>query len=75
MQFDNGRPVDPPFQPGDLLFFASPNGHRRITHVGVSLGDWQLIHSSRSHNGVYVDNVQEVKHLRETFAGARTFVV
>ena len=74
MQFDNGRSVEPPFQPGDLLFFASPNGHRRITHVGVSLGDWQLIHSSRSHNGVYVDNVQEVKHLRETFAGARTFV-
>ncbi|WP_420641154.1 NlpC/P60 family protein [Candidatus Leptofilum sp.] len=74
MQFDNGRSVEPPFQPGDLLFFASPNGHRRITHVGVSLGDWQLIHSSRSHNGVYVDNVQEVKHLRETFVGARTFI-
>jgi hypothetical protein len=74
MQFDNGRIVEPPFQPGDLLFFASPNGHRRITHVGVSLGEWQLIHSSRSQNGVYVDNVQEVKHLRETFAGARSYV-
>lgn len=74
MQFDNGRPIEPPFQPGDLLFFASPNGHRRITHVGVSLGDWQLIHSSRSHNGVYVDNVQEVKHLRETFAGSRSYI-
>ena len=74
MQFENGRAVEPPFQPGDLLFFASPNGHRRITHVGVSLGGWQLIHSSRSHNGVYVDDVQAVANLRETFAGARTYV-
>jgi gamma-D-glutamyl-L-lysine dipeptidyl-peptidase len=74
LQFDDGRPVEPPFQPGDLLFFASPNGHRRITHVGISLGGWQLIHSSRSHNGVYVDDVQAVPHLRETFAGARSYV-
>lgn len=74
MQFDNGRPVEPPFQPGDLLFFSSPNGHRRITHVGVSLGGWQLIHSSRSHNGVYVDDVQTVDHLKQTFVGARTYV-
>lgn len=74
IQFKNGRSVDPPYKPGDLLFFSSPGGHRLISHVGISLGGWQLIHASRSRNGVYVDDVQAVEHLREAFAGARTFV-
>jgi cell wall-associated NlpC family hydrolase len=73
-RFRAGRSVEPPFKPSDLLFFSSPSGHRRISHVGISLGGWQLIHASRSHNGVYVDDVQTVVHLRETFAGARTFI-
>lgn len=73
MQFAAGQPVEPPFQPGDLLFFRGDN-HRAITHVGMSLGGWRMIHSSRSRNGVYVDDVQAVPHLWEAFAGARTFV-
>ncbi len=75
MQFDAGQPVDPPFQPGDLLFFGAPDGHRNITHVGLSLGDWDLIHSSRPRNGVYRDDVREVRTLNDTFVGARTFLI
>lgn len=73
MQFAAGRPVDPPFQPGDLLFFSSDD-HRTISHVGLSLGGWRMLHSSRSRNGVYSDDVQTVPHLRDAFAGARLFV-
>ena len=74
MQMENGRIVEPPHQPGDLFFFGASGGHRRISHVGISLGGWEMIHSSRSKNGVYVDHVQEVAHLRDTFLGARTYV-
>ncbi len=73
MQFDAGQPVEPPFQPGDLLFFGERGARRKITHVGVSLGGWRIVHSSRSRNGVYEDDVLAVDHLRDSFVGARTF--
>lgn len=74
MMFAAGQPVEPLFQPGDLLFFGSEGGHRHISHVGMSLGGWQMIHSSRSRNGVFVDDVTAVPHLHDTFAGARSFL-
>ena len=76
MQFNAGKPVDFPYQPGDLLFFGENgrSGSPKITHVAVSLGDWRIIHSSRSRNGVYEDDVQAVEHLRESFVAARTFI-
>lgn len=75
MMFAAGQPVEPPYQSGDLFFFSSEGGHRRISHVGMSLGGWQMIHSSRSRNGVFVDEVTAAPHLRDAFAGARTFLV
>lgn len=74
MMFAAGQSVEPPFRPGDLFFFGSESGHRHISHVGMSLGGWQMIHSSRSRNGVFVDEVTAVPHLRDTFAGARSFL-
>ena len=81
VQFAASRPVEPPFAPGDLLYFGAPGDHRAVSHVGVSLGPeidpdgWGMIHSSRSHNGVYVDNVQVVASLRERFLGGRRFLL
>ena len=76
MQFDApaGTPIEPPFRPGDLLFFGSAQGHRTISHVGISLGGWAMIHASGPRNGVYVDDVQQADWLRQTFVGARTFL-
>jgi cell wall-associated NlpC family hydrolase len=74
MQFDAGREVKEPFHPGDLLFFGGESTTRKITHVGISLGGWRMIHSSRARNGVYEDDVQAVEHLRTTLAGARSFL-
>ena len=74
MQFDAGQPADPPYRPGDLLFFGGHGGHRVISHVGMSLGGWQMIHASRSRNGVYVDDVEQPGWLHDNFQGARTFL-
>ena len=75
MQFSAGIPVEPPFQPGDLLYFGgSQDGARSITHVAMSLGGWRIIHSSGSHNGVYEDDVQAIGWLREMFIGASSYV-
>lgn len=74
MQFAAGQPVEPPFRPGDLLFFGSSQGHRSISHVGISVGGWQIIHSSGPRNGVYEDDVQAVDWLCDRFLGACTFV-
>lgn len=74
MQFAAGEPVDPPFQPGDLLFFGGAGGHRAITHVGLSLGGWRIVHASGPRNGVYEDDVQAVSWLGDRFVGARTFL-
>lgn len=74
MQYEAGKKIEPPFQPGDLLFFGEKGEKRSITHVAISMGNWRIIHSSRSRNGVYVDDVQEVEHLRDSFIGAATFL-
>jgi gamma-D-glutamyl-L-lysine dipeptidyl-peptidase len=73
MQYHAGRPVEYPFKPGDLLFFGDDE-KRKIDHVTISLGGWDIIHSSRRINGVYLDNVQSVQGLRDSFMGARTFL-
>lgn len=81
VQFAAGRPVEPPYAAGDLLYFGGSGGHREISHVGVSLGPeydpqgWRMIHSGRSRNGVYIDDVQGIDSLRESFQGARRFFV
>lgn len=74
MQYAAGRLVEPPYRPGDLLFFGEAGARLKITHVAISLGGWRIVHSSRSRNGVYEDDVQAASHLRESFIAARTFV-
>jgi cell wall-associated NlpC family hydrolase len=74
LQYQAGRPVEPPFEPGDLLFFGEQGEQRSITHVGVSLGGWRIIHSSRRRNGVQVDDVQSVDGLRQSYLCAATFI-
>jgi hypothetical protein len=74
MQMDAGRAVEPPFRPGDLLFFGSGGGHRSISHVGMSVGGWQMLHSSRLRNGVYQDDVQAEAWLKEIFVGAASYL-
>jgi len=74
MQHAAANPVQPPFEAGALLFFAESGSKRKITHVGMSLGGWKMIHSSRSHNGVYIDDVQEREVLKEIFVSAGSYL-
>jgi cell wall-associated NlpC family hydrolase len=73
LQFPAGREVTEPFRPGDLLYFYNDD-RTRIGHVGISTGGWNMIHASRSRNGVYEEDVQQNEKLNSTFAGARTFL-
>lgn len=74
MQHDAAKPVEPPFEIGDLFFFGEGDSKRDITHVGISLGGWRMIHSSRGRNGVYVDDLQERKPLMDIFVSAGSFL-
>ena len=74
MQYEAAKPVKPPFEVGELLFFRAAGSERRITHVGMSLGGWDMVHSSRGHNGAYIDNVEEKESLKAMFAGAGSFL-
>ena len=74
MQYAAGQQVEPPFMPGDLLFFGDNGEQHRITHVTISLGGWNIIHSSRRNNGVYTDDVQAVPGLRDSFLCAATYI-
>ena len=74
MQHATAQPVEPPFDVGDLLFFREDGSHRNITHVGISLGGWTMIHASRRNNGVYVDDVQQRESLQQSFVSAGSFL-
>ncbi len=74
LQCDAARPVEPPFELGDLFFFGEGDSERKVTHVGISLGGWKLVHSSRSRNGVYTDDLEESDSLREIYLCAGSFL-
>jgi hypothetical protein len=74
MQHAAAKPVEPPFEIGDLLFFSESRSERKITHVGMSLGGWMMIHASRKHNGVYAENVEEDPSRRQEFVSAGSFL-
>jgi len=74
MQYRAAKHVDPSFEVGDLLFFREIGKERQITHMGISLGGWTMIHSSQGRNGVYVDDVQERQSLKEIFVSAGSFL-
>lgn len=42
-------------QPGDIICYSS-NGGRSCTHVGIYIGDGQIIHSANSRKGVIIQN-------------------
>jgi gamma-D-glutamyl-L-lysine dipeptidyl-peptidase len=74
MQSVQSKHVEPPYQPGDLFFFGENDSEQRITHVGVCMGDTKVMHSSRSRNGVYLDDLQEKESLRSILVHAGTFI-
>jgi len=82
-QFLYGSPVSftdsyDVLEPGDMLFFGSVNsdGTRRIIHVGLYIGDTEVIHSS---GRVMVSSLDSLRsnfspYLRNTYQGARRYI-
>ena len=71
-QFDAGRPVArQTLQRGDLVFFATQGG-RRVTHVGMYIGNDQFIHAPRAGQTVRVASLSN-SYFNRTFVGARTY--
>lgn len=51
-----GRSIDySEIQPGDIICYTS-NGGRSCTHVGLYIGDGQIIHAANSRKGVIISN-------------------
>ncbi len=45
-------------EPGDLVFFASKRGGSKVSHVGIYIGENQVIHASSS-RGVIISSLSE----------------
>ncbi|WP_297062896.1 NlpC/P60 family protein [uncultured Duncaniella sp.] len=54
--------------PGDLIFFATSGSRKKVSHVGIYVGDGKMVHSSSS-KGVIVSNISDDYYVR-TYAGA-----
>ncbi|MGI6491069.1 MAG: NlpC/P60 family protein [Pelotomaculum sp.] len=58
--------------PGDLVFFATLKGTGQIHHVGMYIGDGQMIHAPNSTAAVRIDNLAG-SHYAEEYWGARRY--
>ncbi len=68
-QFRSGRRIRADrIRPGDLVFFRTSG--RRISHVGVALGDGAFIHAPNVGSHVRIDRL-EATYWARRFAGAR----
>jgi cell wall-associated NlpC family hydrolase len=72
-QFDAGRAVArQALQPGDLVFFATQGG-RRITHVGLYVGNGEFIHAPRAGQTVRIASLAN-SYFNNAYVGARTYL-
>jgi pimeloyl-ACP methyl ester carboxylesterase len=83
-QFRLGKPVESPYEPGDLLFFGRPEldqpspRFNAITHVAISLGDDEIIHAngyswSTAYNSLNPAHPGYRADLVETLVGAKRY--
>jgi cell wall-associated NlpC family hydrolase len=57
--------------PGDLLFFS--RGEQAVGHVGIYLGDGEMVHASDYRYGVIVSNLRR-PYFKRTFVVAKRFL-
>ncbi len=73
-QMDNGIPVaKEDLQPGDLVMFKEGGGSKRASHVGMYIGNGQIIHASTASVGVVISDLYSNYYVR-TYVGARRIV-
>lgn len=71
-----GEPVEwSALAPGDLLFFHTTDGSKRVSHVGIALGNGQMIHASTKRQRVSVDSLELAYYLERRVVARRLLVV
>ena len=60
-------------QPGDLVFFSSSGHSGSITHVGMYIGNGNVIHARYSIGRIYINNLSESYYSRN-YVGAKRIV-
>ena len=72
-QFKSGRWVPKKeLRPGDLVFFATRGG-KRVTHVGMYIGDDLFIHAPRTGQKVRIEKLSQ-RFFARTYMGGRTYL-
>lgn len=72
-QFGAGRTVaQRDLQKGDLVFFAT-NGGRRVSHVGMYIGDGRFIHAPRKGKTVRVERMAN-SYFAKRYVGGRAYL-
>ena len=56
-------------QPGDLVFFSSSGSNGRINHVGIYMGNGDVIHARYSIGRVHINNLSE-EYYNRNYVGA-----
>lgn len=70
-QYYNGTRVKwGEWKPGDLLFFST-DGSGYISHVGIYVGDNQIIHAANSRTGVIYSNVMSSYYMQHYYSACR----
>lgn len=71
-QRNGGQPVEPEnMQPGDLLFFAYEHGRGFVHHVGMYIGNGQMIQSRTPGKQVDIAKLTEMRYAPEFVAARR----
>jgi hypothetical protein len=72
-QWESGSPVNRSrLSKGDLVFFATSGG-RRISHVGIYVGEDKFIHAPGRNKRIRFDSLSK-RYFRRRYAGARTYL-
>lgn len=74
VQAVNGVPVaKKDLQPADLLFFSHDQGKGQVHHVGMYIGNGQMIHAPNPKRGVEVISI-DIEPYKSEFSGARRYL-
>ena len=69
--YSNGTAVEKSdLQPGDAVFFRS-DGSSTISHVGLYIGNGEMIHASSSAGKVIITNIEDSGYYTRNYVGAR----
>jgi hypothetical protein len=72
-QWEAGTPIDRnQLLEGDLVFFATTDSGE-VSHVGIYLGDNNIIHASRWGKKIRIDSLSQ-KYYRQHFIGGRSYL-